>query len=64
MSNKDLSLTFRTFKHLGIIHDEKKYGRISLFSIIGHALKSLKIIICFKMAYKPGIVETIYFNKF
>lgn len=64
MSNKNLSLTFRVFRHFGIIHDEQKYGNISLTSMIGHAFKALKIIICFKIAYKPGIVETIYFNKF
>lgn len=64
MSNKKNSLTFAAFNKLGIIHDEARYGNISIFGIIGHAFKTFKIILCFKMAYKPGWVETIYFNKF
>lgn len=58
------SFTFIAFRKMGLIHNEKKYGNISLLGIIYHIYKTLKTIICFKLAYGPGLVETIYFTRF
>ncbi len=60
----DTSLTFRSFQKLGIIHNEERFGKLSPWGIFKHACKTLKIACCFKIAYKPGFVETIYFNSF
>lgn len=63
MELKRLSLTFRVFKKINLIHDEKKYGDISFFKIVVHICKTFKIAFCFKLAYKPSWVETLFFNK-
>lgn len=62
MENKT-SLTFRFFKRLNIIHNEEKFGNISIFGIIGHTLFTIKKGICFKLAYYPAIFPSIWFNK-
>ena len=63
MESNDLSSTFRMFKRLGIIHDEKKYGNISFTTFITHIFKTIKIAYYFKKAYQPGIFHTWDFNK-
>jgi acetyltransferase-like isoleucine patch superfamily enzyme len=57
------SLTFRIFNKFGIIHNEEKYGRISIFGIIFHTLATIKKGICFKLAYYPSIFPSIWFNR-
>ena len=59
---QNLSKTFLLFKKLGIIHDAKKYGNISLWGIIKHILFVVKRGVCFQLAYKPRIMETHFFN--
>lgn len=63
MSQQKLSTTFRLFRKLGIIHDSEKYGNISLWGIFLHTLHVIKAGICFKIAYKPHIYETFFFNS-
>lgn len=62
MSQEKLSFTFRVFHSLGIIHDAEKYGQISIFGIICHTFKTIKIAYYFKKAYKPGFFHTRDFN--
>lgn len=57
-----LSFTFRFFRKLNLIHNERKYGNISILGILGHVFKTFKIAFCFKLAYKPAWVETLFFN--
>ncbi len=64
MENQKLTLTFRLFRALGIIHDPVKYGQISIWGIFCHALKTIKIGFCFWIAYSPGILHTFRFNNF
>lgn len=59
----DLSLTFRIFNKLGIIHNREKYGKISPFGIIAHTFNTIKKGICFKLAYYPSIFPSIWFCK-
>lgn len=63
MEQQKLTSTFRLFRSMGIIHDPVKYGQISLLGIIGHMLRTLKIGICFRIAYSPGILHTFRFNQ-
>lgn len=63
MSTQKLSITFRLFRKMGIIHDDCKYGNISLWGIVLHALRVVKAGICFKIAYRPHIYETLFFGK-
>lgn len=58
------SFTFSVFNKIGLIHNEKKYGSITIWGMLCHIYKSLKVIFCFKLAYSPGFIETVYFNKF
>ena len=53
-----LSLTFRIFNKLGVIHDKQKYGHISIGGIIIHFFVVVRNAYLFKKAYKPGIFET------
>ncbi len=57
------SLTFKVFSKLGIIHDAKKYGDISILSFIGHFFFVIKVGVCFRIAYGPGIFHTFRFNQ-
>lgn len=61
-SSRKLSLTFRFFSKLGIIHDSEKYGNISLWGIFAHTMHVIKAGLCFKIAYRPHIYETFFFN--
>lgn len=61
-SNKT-SLTFRLFRRLGVIHNEEKFGNISILGIITHTLYTLKKGICFKLAYYPALFPSIWFSK-
>ena len=62
MSVSNTTATFRLFKRFGIIHDEVKYGQISLFGIFIHSLKTIKIAHYFKKSYFPGLFHTRDFN--
>lgn len=62
MSQEQLSLSFRIFHSLGIIHDAKKYGQISIFGLICHAFKTIRTAYYFNKAYKPGFFHTRDFN--
>lgn len=62
MEYQNLTVTFRLFRALGIIHDPVKYGRISLWGIICHAVRTIKIGVLFRIAYSPGIFHTFRFN--
>lgn len=63
MEKEKESFTFRAFRKLDLIHDKKKYGSISIIGVIAHIFKTLKIALCFKLAYKPALAETLFFNK-
>ena len=63
MKSKKNSLTFNAFRKLNLIHDEERFGNISLFGIFMKIFKTLKIAFCFKIAYKPALIETIFFNR-
>lgn len=56
--NNNLSFTFRLFNSLGIIHDAKKYGNITLWGIVCHTFKTIKIAYYFKKSYRPGLFHT------
>ena len=58
MDEGNLTLTFRFFNRLGIIHDKQKYGNITLWGIIKHFYIVVRNALLFKRAYKPGIFET------
>lgn len=58
-----LTISFRLFRALGIIHDPVKYGQISILGVVGHVFKTIKIGICFRIAYSPGILHTFRFNQ-
>lgn len=62
MSEQKLSVSFRVFHTLGLIHDAEKYGQISSFAIIYKIYKTVKTAYYFKKAYKPGIFHTRDFN--
>lgn len=62
MQENNCSLTFRLLNRLGIIHDQHKYGNISLWGVIVHAYKTIKIAYLFKKAYKPGLFHTRDFS--
>ena len=62
MLQDNFSITFRLFRKLGIIHDEVKYGQISLLGIIAHTFKTIKIAYYFKKSYHPGLFHTRDFN--
>lgn len=61
---KKYSVTFKCLRSLGILHDPEKYGQISLFGTIIHVYHTLKIAICFRIAYSPGLLHTFRFNYF
>lgn len=61
---KKTSLTFRIFNKLGIIHNEVKFGQITVWGIFKHTLKTIQKGICFKLAYYPSIFPSIWFNKY
>lgn len=44
-------------------YDEIKYGQISIVGIVSHTFSVIKTAICFRLAYKPAIYETMSFNK-
>lgn len=56
-------MTFRFFRRLNIIHNEERYGQISLWGIIAHTFGTIKRGICFKLAYYPSIFPSIWFNS-
>lgn len=60
---KRLSLTFRVFRKLGVISSEDKYGNISLFGIIGHALFTIFKLCVFKYCYQGLLFEPINQKK-
>ena len=62
MLEKETSLTFRFFYRCGIIHDAVKYGNISPLGFIVHFFTTIKIALCFWIAYGPGIFHTFRFN--
>lgn len=63
MIEKQYSITFRLCNRLGIIHDSEKYGNITILGIIKHFFEVINIAICFRIAYRPGILHTFRFNK-
>lgn len=58
------TIIFKLFRALGFIHDPEKYGSISLVGIVCHVFRTLKIAICFRVAYSPGLLHTFRFNYF
>lgn len=60
-TNKDskTSFTFRTLKKMGLIGDTHKYGRISIFGIVGLAFKTFFRRIIFTYAYKEYVLEPL-----
>lgn len=57
------SLTFRIFKRFHIISDETKYGQISLWGIVRHALGTIGKLILYKYCYSSFILEPLNFKK-
>ena len=63
MSDTKTTLTFRLLKKLHLMHDEEKYGRINLFTLIFFALRTLWKRCIFKFAYNACIFEFLYKKK-
>ena len=63
MDDVKSTLTFRILERIGIIHDEKKYGNISMFGVLKHTIKTIRIAYLFRKSYRPGLFHTRDFNS-
>lgn len=61
---KKLSLTFRTFRKLGIISNEDLYGQISILGIIRHIINTIFKLCVFNYCYHSILLEPFNQKKF
>lgn len=57
------SATFLFLRKIGIIHDETKYGNISVLGVLKHIIKTIRIAYLFRKSYSPGLFHTRDFNS-
>lgn len=57
------SITFKFLNSLRLIHNEEKYGQISVIKFLVLVIKKIHIALCFRKSYRPAIFETRSFNN-